>query len=94
MDLEKDVLRVADIMGRLAPRAQRYVEHVIERDGMNVGMSVATNTATNLIVFVLLTVDMHGADPREFLRLMTEEIERKLAMARAELKRPEDAPVH
>lgn len=90
MDLEKDVLRVADIMSRLAPRAQRYVEHVIER----VGMSVATNTATNLIVFVLLTVELHGAKSDDFLRLMVAEITSKLNVARAQVIPPDDAPIH
>lgn len=94
MDLEKDVLRVADIMGRLAPRAQRYVEHVIEKDGYNVGMSVATNTATNLLVFVLLTVELHGAKPDEFLRLMVAEITHKLGVARSQVMPPDDAPIH
>lgn len=94
MDLEKDVLRVSDIMSRLAPRAQRYVEHVIERDGMNVGMSVATNTATNLIVFVLLTVELHGAKSDDFLRLMVAEITSKLNVARAQVIPPDDAPIH
>lgn len=94
MDLEKDVMRVADIMGRLAPRAQRYVEHVIEKDGYNVGMSVATNTATNLMVYVLLTVDLHGADHRDFLRLMVAEIERKFLLARSQVVPPDDAPIH
>lgn len=94
MDLKKDVLRVAEIMTRLAPRTQRYVEHVIERDGMNVGMSVATNTATNLIVFVLLTVELHGAQSDDFLRLMVAEITSKLNVARAQVIPPDDAPIH
>lgn len=94
MDLIKDALRVAEIMTRLAPRAQRYVEHVIKQDGHNVGLSVATGTATNLMVFVLLTVDMYGADHRDFLRLMVDEIERKFGDAKAHITPADSSSIH
>lgn len=89
-----DVIRVAELMARLAPRTQRYIEHLMEKEGMNVGMSVATNTATNLIVFVLLTVDLNGGHPNDFLRLMVAEIDRKFGAAKAHITPPDDASIH
>lgn len=90
--INQDIARVAEIMGRLAPRMQRYVERVIEQDGISVGMSVAANTATHLMVFVLLTAEMHGGDADDFLRLMTDEIERNISSAKRHLT--PDGAVH
>lgn len=79
VDLAKDIAKVARIMDRMAPRVERYMRELIEKDGHSVAMSVATNISTSVLAYVLIKVENHGSNAEKFLEMMIQDICSKAA---------------
>ena len=83
--MEQEIERVRNIMERVEPLMQRYLAQVIDREGKNVGLSVASNLATTLMAYSLVMVAMQEGSADGFMDIMIKEIIDKFEFTKAKI---------
>jgi hypothetical protein len=79
----KEVERVEKILNQLAPRIQRWMTNLMEKEGHTVTLSVTANLGTSLLSSCLLMVLQKNGDVEQFMALMMRETGSKYLGAKA-----------
>jgi uncharacterized membrane protein YqhA len=81
-----EIKRVEELLNRLAPRIQRMLTHLMEKDGHTVTLSVAANIGTSLMSTCLLMVAQKGGDVESFMNVLLQETGSKYTGAKMEVE--------
>jgi hypothetical protein len=87
MSMDDDIKRIEAIMARLNPRIQRYIQHLLEKEGHTIALSIAANVGTSMIVSSLLLVAQRGGNVENFLKILVDTTGHKYTEATAEMER-------
>jgi hypothetical protein len=66
-ELEQKVKRVKEILNRIDPKVKRTMDAIIDKDGIEVTLSVASNIGSSLLAMGMLIVHARGSDPNQYL---------------------------
>ena len=81
-----EIKRVEELLNRLAPRIQRMLTRMIDKDGHTVTLSVAANISTSLMSTCLLMVAQKGGDVESFMNVLLQETGSKYTGAKLEIE--------
>lgn len=81
-----EIKRVEEILNRLAPRLQKMLTRMMEKDGHTVTLSVAANISTSLMSTCLLMVAQKGGDVEGFMNVLLHETGNKYTGAKVEIE--------
>ena len=81
-----EIKRVEEILNRLAPRLQKMLTRMMEKDGHTVTLSVAANISTSLMSTCLLMVAQKGGDVESFMNVLLQETGSKYTGAKMEVE--------
>lgn len=76
---QKEVERVQELMHKIEPMLIKSMNRILERDGVNVSLSVSSNIATSLMAMSLYMIFRGNGSTEEFLEVMINEVKEKYA---------------
>ena len=80
---EKEIERVKELLDRLDPIMHKHFQKVLDKDGLNVALSLITNCSTTLLAMAVLIVEKHEGNLDDFMTVMLAETKAKYNFAHA-----------
>lgn len=103
---EDEIDSVVAICRRLEPVIHRFVERLMDRNGLDVSISVISNLATSFMAQAITMVETKGGDVDQFVKILMHETKIKYESAKAQVEsemvlqkmmtagRDNDSPLH
>jgi hypothetical protein len=76
---QREIERVQELMHKIEPMLVKSMNRMLERDGVNVTLSVSSNIATSLMAMSLYMIFKGNGSTEEFLEVMFKEVKEKYA---------------
>lgn len=81
--MEHEINRTNELLERLEPIVQRYLDKMLDQEGVSITISVSTNLATSMVAMCILMIMHRKGAHAEYVSAMAEQINDKVGSALA-----------
>ena len=83
---EQDIEKVVQEIKRAGTLIDKYVEHLIDKTGPVIAISVLSNITTTLMATTITMVETQGVDVEEFVRILMQDTSHKHKMMSSQVQ--------